>query len=137
MNENAKNMAPAADEDYSAKITYSTRALTVREKIKFKRAIDVVKLDEETKAEPVQIDVDVALSVKVHNEKSESKDYERYIVVDKDGTIYTTGSESFWRSFLDIFEELTDAGEEECIIKVVRIPSKNYVGRDFLNCQLV
>lgn len=124
--------------DYNAKITFASRDLTTKEKIRFKRIMDAHKLDEETKAEPVQISVDVVVALTIHNEHAENTDYTRYIIVDKDGTVYTTGSESFWNAFSDIFDELVEAGEtDNIIIKVIRVPSKNYQGRDFLSCELV
>lgn len=126
------------NKDYNAEIIFHTREMTTKERIKYKRIMNAVKLDEESKSEDIQIELDLALALQVHNEQSESKDYTRYILVDKDGTVYTTGSESFWSAFTDIYDELAAANElDNIIIKVVRVPSKNYAGRDFLSCELV
>lgn len=71
--------------------------------------------------------------IKVQNDRSESKEYEVLIIVDTDGVKYRTGSESFKRAFLDIFNELH--GEDiEWSIKVFGKPSKNYNGKKFLTC---
>ena len=43
------------------------------------------------------------------NEKSDTnKDYNNYMIVDKDGTKYITGSPSFWDSFNEIYEEMKE-----------------------------
>ena len=71
----------------------------------------------------------------VHNEKSDNVDYKNYVLVDKNGDKYVTGSESFWTSFMEIAEEMEDAGEEYAI-KAYRVPSKNYKGKEFLTCSV-
>ena len=126
------------DNTYSAEILFTSRSLTTKEKIKYKRVMDSRKLDDESRAEDIQIELDVAISLSIHNEKAENKDYTRYILVATDGTVYTTGSESFWSAFMDIYTELEEANElDNIVLKVLRIPSKNYTGRDFLSCELV
>ena len=76
--------------------------------------------------------------VKLHvmNDKSESKEYNILIIVTQDGTKYKTGSESFERAFMDIFNELKDE-TSEWQIKVFGKPSKNYSGKNFLTCSVV
>lgn len=121
---------------YKATIKESTRELDAREKIMFKDTTNCVSLDTATQEEPVLIDVDLAVVLDVHNEKSDNKDYVKYIIVDKDGTRYITGSESFWNAFSDIYDEMSDAGYTEFTVRAYRLPSKNYQGRDFLTCSL-
>ena len=121
---------------YKTTIKESTRELDAREKIMFKDTTNCVSLDTATQEEPVLIDVDLAVVLDVHNEKSDYKDYVKYIIVDKNGTRYITGSESFWNAFSDIYDEMSDAGYTEFTVRAYRLPSKNYQGRDFLTCSL-
>lgn len=121
---------------YKATIKEATRELDAREKIMFKDTTNCVSLDTATQDAPVLIDVDLAVVLDVHNEKSDNKDYTKFIIVDKNGERYITGSESFWNAFSDIYDEMTDAGYTEFTIRVYRLHSKNYQGRDFLTCSL-
>lgn len=72
----------------------------------------------------------------MHNEKSDNKDYNKYIYVDKDGTIYISGSEILYRTYQEIAEEMEDE-DEDWAIKVIRKESSNYKGKDFLTCVIV
>ena len=120
---------------YAVAIKESSRELTAKQRIALKDMTDAVKLDEATQVEPVIINVDMYAVLDIHNEKSENPDYENYIVVDKNGTKYATGSASFWSSFMDIFTEME--GEDEAwTLKVYRVPSKNYKGKDFITCSI-
>lgn len=120
---------------YSVSIKESSRELTAKQRIALKDTTGAVKLDEATQVEPVIINVDMYAILAIHNEKSENPDYENYIVVDKNGTKYVTGSASFWSSFMDIFTEME--GEDEAwSLKVYRVPSKNYKGKDFITCSI-
>lgn len=122
---------------YSVTIKESSRELTAKQRIALKDMTNAVKLDEATQVEPVIINVDMYAVLDIHNEKSENPDYENYIVVDKDGTKYATGSASFWSSFMDIFTEMEGEDEDELwALKVYRVPSKNYKGKDFITCSI-
>lgn len=111
--------------------------------IKFENKLDVVAMKDVTDCIAVE---DLANSgeevviypgdyaiLKVENDRSESKEYEVLIVVDREGNKYKTGSESFRRAFLDIFNELHD---EDIVwgIKIFGKDSKNYKGKKFLTC---
>lgn len=123
---------------YKATITRSTKELDAKQKIMMKDTTNTVSLDTATQgSDGVIIDVDFAVVLDVHNEKSDNKDYTKYIIVDKNGERYITGSESFWSAFENIYDELADAGIEDYQIKAYRLPSKNYAGRDFLTCALI
>lgn len=120
---------------YSVSIKESSRELTAKQRIALKDTTGAVKLDEATQVEPVIINVDMYAVLAIHNEKSENPDYDNYVVVDKNGTKYVTGSASFWSSFMDIFTEME--GEDEAwTLKVYRVPSKNYKGKDFITCSI-
>ncbi len=123
---------------YKATITRSTKELDAKQKIMMKDTTNTVSLDTATQgSDGVIINVDFAVVLDVHNEKSDNKDYTKYIIVDKNGERYITGSESFWSAFENIYDELADAGIEDYQIKAYRLPSKNYQGRDFLTCALI
>lgn len=120
---------------YSVSIKESSRELTAKQRVALKDTTSAIKLDEATQVEPVIINVDMYAILAIHNEKSENPDYDNYIVVDKNGTKYVTGSASFWSSFMDIFTEME--GEDEAwTLKVYRVPSKNYKGKDFITCSI-
>lgn len=121
---------------YKATIRYSTKELSPKEKIMYKDTTKCISLDTATQSESVFIDVDMAVVLDIHNEKSDNKDYTKYVIVDKDGNRYVTGSESFWSAFESIYEELSDAGIDDFQIVAYRMPSKNYQGRDFITCAL-
>lgn len=127
---------------YEAKITYSSKELTAREKIKLKDLTNAVQLDEATQnadfegAGNLVITPDYYAEVSVHNEKSDSKDYTKFVVVDTNGTKYVTGSESFITAFKGIVDEMAEAGEEGYDIEVYRMESKNYKGKSFITCSL-
>lgn len=71
----------------------------------------------------------------VENSESPDKNYTKYLIVDDSGNKYVTGSESFWRAFIDIFDEMKDEGEYQ--IEVYKRPSKNYSGKFFITCSIV
>lgn len=121
---------------YSVKIVDSSKELSARERVAVKDTTNAISLDEATKGNPLVIDIDFYVNLDVHNEKSKDKDYKKYIVVDKAGTKYVTGSESFFTSLMEIMEEMDGSGEAYQI-EVYRVPSKNYSGKEFLTCSIV
>lgn len=121
---------------YSVKVVESSRELSAKEKVLFKDTTNCTKLDEATKEDAVIIEPEMYVVLEIHNEKSDNKDYENYVIVDKNGERFITGSKSFWDSFSDIFADMAEV-EESYQIKAYRRPSKNYVGRDFLTCSII
>ena len=126
-----------ANKDYSATINFCSKELDVKQRIAFKDVSDCMSLDEATQQDAVIINVDYYGRVDIHNEKSDNKDYSKYIIADKDGQRYVTGSESFWRSLTEIADEVADAGLPDWAIRVFRRPSKNYKGKDFITCSII
>lgn len=128
-----------ARDDYKASVTFTSKDLTGRQKVKLKDAVNYTKLEEATQIEPVEINVDYYALIDIHNEHAkDDKDYQVCVTVDKDGTMYSTGSTSYFNALEGIIEELEDIGDEEdTIIKVFRKPSKNRPGKDFITCTLV
>lgn len=120
---------------YSASIKEASRELTAKERIMFKDTTSAVKLDQATQVEDIHIYVDSYAILNIHNDKATPTDYENYIILDRNGTKYVTGSQSFWNAFMDIFNEMKDESEEWSI-RVYRHPSKNYSGKDFITCAI-
>lgn len=125
--------------DYSVVISEVSQELTAKERIMLKDTTNAIKLDELTQEtdEKVIISPAIYAVLDIHNEKSEqNKDYKNFIIIDKTGKKYVTSSESFWNSFMDIANEM--AGEtDEWSIEVYRVPSKNFKGKEFLNCSIM
>lgn len=127
--------------NYKASIASVSKELNGKERIMFKDTTNAIKIDEATKESEggIVLTVDYYGVLSIHNEKSDTVDYNNYIIVDTEGNKYVTGSDSFYRSFIDIVDELADCGEsiEGCTINIYRHDSKNYVGKQFLSCSLV
>lgn len=130
-------------ENYSATILESTHPLTAREKILMKDTTNAKKIDTEVdlcKAsgeELIITPVDYVI-LEIHNDKSKDrKDYNNYIILDKDGTKYVTGSPSFWSAFKSIWDSMREDSDEEFQISIYKVPSKNYSGKDFLTCSII
>lgn len=121
---------------YEAKVSEASRELTAREKIRFKDITATVSIDLATSNEPLIIEPIGFAVIDVHNEKSENPDYKKYVVEAADGELYSTGSESFWKSFMDIYNEM--AGEDEkWQLKIFRKDSNNYKGKQFITCTIL
>jgi hypothetical protein len=123
---------------YVAKLVSATRELSAKERVAVKMFIGAERLDELTQRDEngVLIDIDYVAVVEVYNEKSDNKNYNKYVYVDKDGTMYISGSETLYRNYEEIAEEM-EGENEPWSIKVIRRESTNYKGKDFLTCMLV
>lgn len=124
-------------EDYNATIRECSKELSARERVLIKDTTNAIPLDEATSDSdsPLVISPDFYAVLDVHNEKSDNKDYTKYILVDKNGNKFVTGSDSFWNSFMEIMAEMEDEGDFE--IQVYRRESKNYKGKSFITCSIV
>lgn len=124
---------------YEVNIVSATKELSPKEKIKLKDLSNSINLDNATQSEgKVVINYDYHVILEIHNEKSKDrKDYQNVVVVDKDGTKYNTGSESFLTTLEDITGEMLSAGEENFSIEVYRKDSKNYKGKQFITCSVL
>lgn len=121
---------------YSVKIVEASKQLSAKEKLQLIDTTDAIKLDKATQVEPVNINVDYYAELSIHNEKADDKDYANYVIVDKSGERYVTGSPSFWSAFVNIFEVMEES-DEEWTLKVYRMPSKNREGKDFITCSVI
>jgi hypothetical protein len=121
---------------YTVSVVETSKELTGKQKIQLKDTTDCVRLDQATLEGNVIIDVDFWAELAIHNEKSDDKDYTNYVVVDKSGVRYVTGSEAFWSAFRNIFDDMSEC-DEEWTLKVYRKPSKNRQGKDFITCSVL
>lgn len=126
---------------YTVKIIESSRELNSREKISFKDFSNATALDTELSDSnsSIVITPEAFVILAVHNEHSKNdKDYKKYLIFDKAGNKFVTGSESFFTAFKDIFDTMSEeAPGEEYSIEVYKKPSKNYQGKHFLTCSIV
>lgn len=119
---------------YKATIIETSREFTARERLFIKDTSTAFKLDSlEADQELSFRPVDYAI-LNVESPKAE-KPYETYVVVDEDGNKYVTGSESFWKSFKEIWDEMYNEAEEYKV-KVYKKESKNYQGKMFITCTI-
>lgn len=125
--------------NYSVKVVESSKELTKKETVMFKDLSDALNLSEfiDEHDGAVMVDVESWVELAIHNEKAkdgQNKDYTNFVVVDKNGTRYYTGSESFWSSFKDIWCEMSDS-TEEWSLKVYKKQSKGK--KDFITCSVM
>lgn len=120
---------------YNVSIRSASKELTAREKIRFKDTTASASLDEVVQVGSPLIITPVNYAVlEIHNEKSDNKDYVKYVIEDSDGNLYTTGSESFFTTFYDINADMEG---EEYQLEIYKRPSKNYSGKYFITCTIV
>lgn len=122
--------------DYAVEITETSKELSMKERVMIKDTSDCIRLDKATAENGIIIDVDYWAELSIHNEKSTDKDYANYVLVDKNGDKYVTGSASFWNSFMDIWNEAKDFNDEWSL-KVYQKESKNRAGKYFITCSVI
>ena len=123
---------------YSVSIILASRELSVQEKVKMKDTRDAISLEQISRDGAVTVNVAGYAELAVHNEKSDDKDYEQYLLIGANGEKYITGSSTFYNTFRDIWDELQgeEMPAEGWAIKVYQLPSKNFTGRNFVTCSL-
>ena len=123
---------------YSVEIKETSCELTAKQRIALKDTSDAIKLDTACDENAVIINPVAYAVLAIHNEKSDNIDYENYVIIDKNGDKYVTGSTSFWSSFISIYDEMLDADADEAwSIKAYKLDSKNYKGKKFLTCSII
>ena len=122
---------------YEVKIIESSKELSARERISLKNFDEMIALDDAVNAETPRLMIDVSgyVVVSVHNEKSDNVDYNKFIIIDKDGQRYITGSNPFFSSFEEIWDEMVGENEDWGIT-VYKRESNNYKGKEFLTCTI-
>ncbi len=123
-------------EGYATRIIEASKELSKKEAVMLKDTSDCLKLDEVLKDGAITFKPEYYAVVGIHNEKSDNKDYQVYVVVDETGNKYATSSESFFTSFKDIYSDMCDS-DEEWALKVYKLDSKNYTGRQFITCSII
>lgn len=117
-------------------ITAASKELTAKERIKMKQTADLLKIDELTQVEPLVISVAGWAIVLVTSDDPERDDYNQYVIMDKEGNKYVTGSEICWSAFIDIYSEMV-AEQEDYEVKFYKVPSRKYAGKEFLTCTII
>lgn len=123
-------------EGYTVKITSAPDTLTAKQRVMLKDTSNAISIDEATRGSNLIIDYAYHAVLEVHNEKSADKDYKKYVIVDKAGNKFVTGSESFISALNEILDEM-DGTDEAYQIEVYRKPSKNYSGKEFITCSVI
>lgn len=123
--------------DFSVTIRESSRELSPKEKVMMKDISNAVKLDTACEEEAIVIYPAYHVILDVHNSKSDNPDYTNYVIVDKEGKKYVTGSPSFWNAYTDIMSEMYDVDDEDWALEVYKLDSKNYSGKKFLTCSII
>lgn len=121
---------------YYVTIKFVSKELSAKERVMIKDTTNAIGLDEATQDAKFVFEPDYYAILDVHNEKSEDKDYTKYLIVDKGGNKLVTGSESFFTAFKDIMDEM-EGTDETFEIEAYRLPSKNYKGKEFITCSIV
>lgn len=137
----AKKENTAKESNYTATIIEASREFSAKERVMFKdlgNATSMVDFATSVREAGGKATIDVAdyAIISVHNEATEDVDYTNYLIIDKNGNKYYTGSASLWNSFKNIYSEMKDS-DEEWGIQLNLIPSKNYKGKEILTCSLV
>lgn len=128
------------ERDYESKVIYVSKEVSAKERIMLKDVSDCESLDSLTDdGQAIMLNPDYYAHIEIHNEKSDNKDYTVTVVVDKDGTRYKTGSESFVRTMVDMLSDAREleASGEPWSLKVYKKPSKNHSGKGFITCSIV
>lgn len=123
-------------EGYSTRIIEASKELSKKETVMLKDTSDCIKLDEALKDGAITFKPSYYAVVEVHNEKSDNKDYQVYVVADEEGNKYVTSSDSFFESFKDIYSDMYES-DEDWLLKVYKLDSKNYTGRQFITCSII
>ena len=126
---------------YNVTVSYTSKELSAKERISIKDTTNATPIDTaiDNPDIPLLISPDFYAVLKVHNEKAkDNPDYTKYVIVDKSGQKYVTGSESFFNAFSEIWEEMSaDGNGEDFSIECYKRPSKNYKGKSFITCSIV
>lgn len=123
-------------EGYKVTIRSSSRELTGKEKLKLMDFSNAEQLTDLTADSPIVIKPALYAVCDVHNDKSDHKDYVKYVIIDSSGNKYVTGSESFWSSYMNIVNAM-EGEPDDWEIECYQDESKNYAGRKFLTCSIV
>lgn len=121
---------------YKCEIVNCTRPeLSPIERIALKEGGSFISINTELEnAENHMLDIDFDYMVELHieNDKSEDKEYNKYVFADTDGNLYTTGSISVKEAFDRMYSEIKDF--DGWSLRFMLKPSKNRGGKNFITC---
>lgn len=119
-------------------ILETSKQLTAKERVSLRNLADAVKLDEAISEGGEDVIINPAWYAHIAVTPEGLDTYHKYVIRDADGTTYTTGSESFWSSFVPICEEMSaeDTGEPWAV-RAFKAPSKNRQGKYFISCDVI
>lgn len=134
-----------SNREYEVTITGSSlEKIRGTERLRYTNFAGMAQLDDIISDDGVKTALDITGYVECHvyNDKSDTQEYDKLVLIAKDGELYLTGSDSFKRGFMEIFEALTDDFVEDGIapqdrvypILAFKAPSKNIKGKTFLCC---
>ena len=117
-----------------AEIKESSRELKAKERVGIMQSgTSAIKLDSATnKGDVVFKPSGWAV---IHVQPDTGEEFDQYVIIGDDGSIYQTGSEAFWSAFRLIWDEMTGE-EEDYQVRVFRVPSKKYEGKTFITCSI-
>ena len=118
-----------------AEVIDSSRELSAKERIKVKQKAGCIQLNNAVSVDNLVITPDFWAVVRIESDKAEEP-YLNYIVADVDGTMYTTGSESFWNAFKEIWDEMSTESEP-WMVQVFKADSANRDGQKFITCTVL
>ena len=117
----------------------SKEDLSPKEKVMLKDVSGCEKFDTLCQADSVIVNVAWYAILNIRNDAAQDRqEYQSIIVVDKDGTRYITGSDSFISQFEDIYEDLESVGAlDQMTVEVFTRESNKRPGKYFITCRLV
>lgn len=124
---------------YSVTILDTYKELTPKEKVMMKDTSNCISIDEATENGcHLAITVENVVKLGVHNpySKGDTEEYEKYVIVDKDGNKYVTGSTSLMSTLDGMFADMQGV-EEEWAIDIYKKESKNFKGKGFITCSII
>ena len=123
--------------EYRVEIVQTSKELSLKQKVALKNTNAFLRIDKLLNTEErILINPDFWAELHIYNDRSADKEYTSYVVADKNGDYYLTGSDSFMNTFKAIFEELSGT-DEEWAIAAFRIPSRNREGKYLISCGVV
>ena len=122
--------------NYTVSIVESSKELSAKERISLKDTTGAIKLDIACDGNDVIFTPTAYAILAIHNEKSDNVDYNNYVIADDEGNKYVTGSDSFFSSFKNIWDEMAEE-TEAWSLKCYKMDSKNYTGKQFLTCSII
>ena len=133
------------NKQYDVEVTGSSfEKLRGSDKLRYTNFASMTQLDDIVAEDGTKEVLDITGYVQCHviNEKSDTPEYDKLVLIGKDGQLYITGSDSFTRGFLEIHEALTQDFIEDGVPPAERVypilafksPSKNIKGKTFLCC---